>query len=280
MKKSRTPTMVPKKNRLKRKSTLRSGEAFKILSMVGFAGLLAVVMVYGYNFALCADYFKLRDTIIRGCNKVSAEEVRAIAGIDAPMNVLSVNVEKMTRELEAHPWIKTVSVGRELPDRLVIEITERKATALLKRGKDLLIVDRDGVVFKEFETTDDVDLPVLTGFYRGEAMRSDLLEKAFAFLGYLSENDYFPRPWNVSEVYVDDIHEFSVYTDKHLFLNLGFDGYEKKLKRLKEVMADLMRRGMDKGPLSIDLADASRVVVQHGNPFSRNGLQGEHKTKI
>lgn len=280
MKKTRTPTIAPKKNRLKRKSAMNSGEIYKILGLVGFAGLLAVVMVYGYNFALCADYFKLRDTIIRGCNKVGEEEVRAIAGIDAPMNVLRVNVEKMTQELETHPWIKTVSVGRELPDRLVIEITERKAAALLKKGKDLFVVDRDGVVFKQLETVDGVDLPVFTGFYRNETIRSDLLRRAFAFLGYLSENDYFPRPWNVSEIYVDDIYEFSVYTDKHLFLNLGFDRYEKKLKRLKKVMTDLTRRGMDPGPLSIDLVDASRVVVQQGNPFSRNGLKGERKTEI
>ncbi len=280
MKKTRTPTIAPKKNRLKRKSAMNSGEIYKILGLVGFAGLLAVMMVYAYNCALCADYFKLKHAVIRGCNKISAKEVKMIAGIDAPMNILSANVEKMKRELEKHPWIKKASVGRELPDRLIIELTERKATALLQKGKDLYIVDRDGVVFKRLEATDGVDLPVFTGFYRNENLREDLLKKAFVFLGCLSENNYCLRPWNVSEIYVDAIHEFSVYTDKNLFLNVGLDEYDKKLKRLKKVIADLARRGVDEEPLSIDLVDASRIVVQHGNSFSRDGLKTEHKTKI
>lgn len=279
MKKSLTSTIAPKRNRLKRKSGGR-GEIFKIFGLVGFAGLLAFVMVYAYNFALCADYFQLRHAVVRGCKKVSREEALRIAGIDAPLNILRANVGKMVRELEAHPWIEKASVGRELPDRLVVEIVERKAAALLKKEKELYIVDRGGVVFKKFETADGVDLPVLTGFYRNGNLREDLLEKAFAFLDYLSENDYFPRVWNVSEIYVDDVHDFSIYTDNRLFLNLGFDDYGKKLKRLKKVMADLVRSGLDKGPLSVDLVDASRIVVQRGNPFSPERIKGKHKTKI
>ena len=280
MKKSLTSNGSPKRNRSKRRSGVVRGEIFRTLGIVGLAGLLAFLMVYAYNFALCADYFQLKNTVVRGCKKISEEEVKALAGISLPLNILTANLEKMERAIEENPWVRNASVGREFPDRLVIEITERSAAALLKRGSDLYIVDRDGVVFKKFEAGDSADVPVLAGFYRNGELRHDLLGRAFAFLDYLSGSDHFPRVWNVSEIYVDDVHDFSVVTDNHLFLNLGFEEYDKKLRRLKKVMADLARRGLEGRTLTIDLVDPSRVVVRQGNVFGRKGPTGERKTKI
>jgi len=280
MRKSLKSTISLTRNKSKRRAGVVRGEIFRTLGIVGLAGLLALLMVYAYNFALCADYFQLKDTVIRGCKRISEEEVKTLAGISAPLNILTVNPEKMARAIEESPWVRNASVGRELPDRLVIEVTEREPAALLKKGSDLYLVDRDGVVFKKFETDDSVDAPVFTGFYRNGDLRGELLNKVFAFLDYLSGNDYFPRVWNVSEIYVDEVHDLSVVTDNHLFLNLGFDDYEKKLKRLRKVMADLARRGLEGRSLSIDLVDSSRVVVQEGDLYSPKNPAVRSRTKI
>ena len=280
MKKSLKTTSSTRKNRLKRRSGVIPGEIFRTLAIVSVAGLLAFFMVYAYNFAMCADYFQLKDTIVKGCNKVSKERIVELAGISPSMNVLIANPGKMARGIEDDPWIKDASVGREFPDRLVIEVVERDTAALLKKDKDLYAVDRSGEVFKKFEAGDSTDAPVLTGFYRNGRVKKCLLEKTFEFLDYLSEGDNFPRAWNVSEIYVDDRYEFSVVTDNRLFLNLGFGDYGKKLKRLKRVMMDLARRNPDGASLSIDLVDCSRITVQRGNVFSPKSLTEDHKTEI
>ncbi len=280
MKKSLKSKVSTARNRSKRRSKAVRGEIFKALGIVGLAGLLAFLMVYAYNFALCADYFQLKHTSIRGCTRISEEELTALAGISAPLNILTINPGKMARAIEENPWVKNASVGRELPDRLAIEITERKAAALLKKGNDLYLVDRDGVIFKKFEADDSVDAPVFTGFYRNGELRDELLNKAFAFLDYLSGSDHFPRIWNVSEIYVDAVHDLSVVTDNHLFLNIGFEDYGKKLKRLKKVMADLARRGLEGRSLSVDLVDPSRIVVQQGDVYGPKNPTGRRKTKI
>ena len=71
MKKPLKTTILTRKNRLKRPSGVIRGEIFRTLAIISVAGLLAILMVYAYNFAMCADYFRLRNTIVRGCNKVS-----------------------------------------------------------------------------------------------------------------------------------------------------------------------------------------------------------------
>lgn len=273
-------TILTKKNRPKRPPGVIRGEIFRALAIISVAGLLAIFMVYAYNFAMCADYFRLKNTIVKGCNKVSKEKVVELAEISSSMNILTANLGKMARGIEDDPWIKSASVGREFPDRLVIEVVERDAFALLKKDKDLYVVDRGGEVFKKFEAGDRINAPVLTGFYRDGRVRKGLLENAFEFLDYLSEGDNFPRARNISEIYVDDLYEFSVVTDNHLFLNLGFGDYGKKLKRLKRVMMDLARRNPDGASLSIDLVDCSRIVVQRGNIFNPKSPIEDHKTEI
>ena len=280
MKKSLKRIPSTRKNRVKRRSKVIPGEIFRILAIVSIAGLLGFSMVYAYNSAMCADYFQLENTIVRGCNKVSKEKVIELTGISPSMNILTANSGKMEQDIETDPWIKNASVGREFPDRLVIEIVERDVFALLKKDKNLYAVDRSGEVFKKVEAGDRTNVPVLTGFYRNGIVRKALLKKTFEFLDYLSERDNFPRAWNISEIYVDGLYEFSVVTDNRLFLDLGFGDYEKKLKRLERVMIDLARRNPDGASLSIDLVDCSRITVQRGNIFSPKSLTEDHKTEI
>jgi len=271
---------LKKKNTIKRQPEIRVGEIFRTLTIVGIAGLLAVSMVYAYNFAMCAEYFQMKDIVVTGCNRTSEEKIVERAGISPSINILTANPGKIERDIENDPWIADASVGREFPDRLVIEVVEREVAALLKKDEELYIVDRGGNVFKKFEKGDSADAPLFTGFYRNGKVRTSLLEKTFEFLDYLSKTDSFPRAWNVSEIYVDDRYELSVVTDNHLFLNIGFGNYGEKLKRLKRVMIDLTRRNPEGASLSIDLVDCSRITVQRGNVFRRKNPGGDYNAEI
>ncbi|MEI7673544.1 MAG: hypothetical protein WCK00_15665, partial [Deltaproteobacteria bacterium] len=56
-----------------------------------------------------------------------------------------------------------------------------------------------------------------------------------------------------------------LFTNTGLCLQLGFDGYENKLKRLTPVMADLDRKNLKTGFLLIDLSDPAKINVQRRN---------------
>ena len=73
----------------------------------------------------------------------------------------------------------------------------------------------------------------------------------------------------ISEIHTDEIYGLSLFTETGLYLKLGRDGFENKLKQLKLVMADLEKRGMNKGSLCIDLCDESKITVQRKKTFVR-----------
>ncbi len=261
--------IATKKNRLKRRSGRMFREALKVSVVIGIATTIAFCMVYAYNFAIIDPYFQLNSTTVRGCEKVSEEAILEIAGIVPSMNILSMNLDRMKKRIRANPWVEDVFTGRELPNRLVVEIIERNAAAIIKKNEKLYIVDWNGEVFKGFQKGDAVDLPLLTGFYEGNRLKEKLLKKGLKLLHYLSRNRVFPGTGNVSEIMGNDIYGFTLITDERLLLELGFGNYNEKLRRLNQVMVELVKKDMGNVFLRIDLTDVDRVVVCPVDVFDR-----------
>lgn len=237
-------------------------ETLKVSAVIVIATTIAFCMVYVYNFIIIDPYFQLDRAFIRGCEKVTEKEIIELAGIAPSMNILTMNLDRIKKRIRANPWVEDVSAGRELPNRLVVEIVERNAAAIIKKNEKLYLADWDGEVFKGYEKGDPVDLPLLTGFYEGDRVKADLLNKGFKLLRYLSRNRTFPGIENVSEVVGDDMYGFTLITNERLLLELGFGNYSEKFAKLNRVMAEVVKRDMGNVFLSIDLTDVDRVVVR------------------
>jgi cell division protein FtsQ len=222
-------------------------------------------MVYVYNLIICAPFFRVKDTVVRGCEKVSKEEVIKLAGIDPSVNILSVSLGRMEGKIKANPWVKDVYVGREFPDRLVIEVVERDCALLLRSKGKLYIADHSGKIFKEAVDGDNVDLPILTGFFNGGYLDQDLMDRALEFLGCVVSRNAFPGIRDISEVYGDDVYGFSLLTNNRMLIEFGLEDYKEKLKRLDKVMADLPLRYSAGDYLGVDLTNYDRVVVRRVN---------------
>jgi cell division protein FtsQ len=251
-----------KRQRLKRRSGLILKDMLKVLLML--AGIFAVtcLFIYGYCSVISASYFGIRETSVRGCRELTEKDVLHLASIGPSQNILAVNTEAITARIRTNPWIKEVYVGRELPERLVIQVQERTAAALLKKDNSFYLMDPDGVPFKKLENGDESDLPALTGCYREGSLNPHLLAKSLELLRFLSASKDFPGIRSIAEIHVEEVFGFSIFTDNNLCLRLGYDNYESKIKRLVPVMADLEKRNIPLKYLLIDLADPVKITVQ------------------
>ncbi len=256
------------KYRLKRHSRQISFDLLKASALLGAVGSLAAAMIWAYAFILSSPYFQIRETLVRGCKELTEKDVLAVAALPPGANLLACNLEKTAQSIRRNPWIKEVFVGRELPDRIVIEVRERQPIAVLKHQDGLFLVDRDGLRFKRLEGADDVDLPVLTGSEGSSETERLLFGRSLALLDFLGRTQTFPSPAEVSEVHRDAVMGLSLFTTNGLCLKLGFDGFETKLQRLSAVLEDLEKRNQRAGLTSIDLSDPAKVNVRR-----RGGVQ-------
>jgi len=267
-----------KKNRLKRRSGKIFGETVKAVTLTVAIGGLAFIMVYIYNFIITTSCFQLKDISVRGTEMIAQREVLNLADIDSHSNILTLNLKEISRKIETNPWIKSVSIGRELPDRLVIEVTERYPAALVLVDGNFCIMDRNGYIFKKYVKNDGVNLPVLSGFSKNGTINRGLIKKATILLSFISSNRNFPRMEHISEIYGDDTYGFSLFARGGLCLHLGFGNYESKLERLRPVMTDLTRKNLNKVYLNIDLSDSNKVIVKQNNIFNQKSSSAGYNT--
>ena len=82
-------------------------------------------------------------------------------------NIFNLNLKKLKKKLEFHPRIKSSHVNRELPDKIIINITERQPIVLLNSKKEishwLYEVDKEGFIIGEYPNICNYNLPVITG---------------------------------------------------------------------------------------------------------------------
>ncbi|HRR41396.1 MAG TPA: FtsQ-type POTRA domain-containing protein [Syntrophales bacterium] len=250
-----------RKNRLKRRSNKIFREAAVVFLLWAVVLVMGVLLIFSYNLVLTSPWFRLEKTVVKGCANTTEQDLLLVSGVKPATNILALNVDGIARKIKMNPWVEEVSVVRELPNRLIIEIQERKPIALVKREDSLYFMDGQGVIFKKFEG-EEANLPVLTGCGEGGKEDPVLIGKSIELINLLSASNSFPQIKNVSEIHGEEVLGFSIFLDSGLCLRVGFGDYEGKLKRLKSVLADLARRNVNPGFLTIDLNDPGKVTVQ------------------
>jgi cell division protein FtsQ len=254
-----------KKNRLKRRAGDILWEIGQAVFLTCSIAVVTALLLFGYDWTVRSSYLGIRETVVRGCKELTEQEILALAAVRPAANILTLNPEAVARRIRMNPWISEVFVGREFPNRLVIVVRERTAVALLQKEGRLYLIDSDGAPFKRLDSGDEPNLPVLTGCVQGGRTDESLVMKSVALLIYLAGAKDIPVIGAVSEVHGNETFGLSLFTDTGLCLQLGFDGYETKLKRLVPVMADLDRKNLKAGFLLIDLSDPTKINVQQRN---------------
>jgi len=262
---SRKTLFETQRIRLKRHSGELSRDLITGFALTGITGLTSVLMISMYLFSLDMPCFRLEKIVLNGCKKVTDKDILTTSGIRSNQSILTVNRGKVIRKIKTNPWIEDVSVRSELPDKLIIDVTERKAVALMRRDQTLYLVDANACPFKKLDDNENAELPILTGFSENGTDKADLIRKSLDLLDLLSKNDVYPKIEHISEIHVDENSGFSVFMDNGIRIRFGFGNYAEKLKRLKPVMADLARKANGVSLFFIDLNNPARVTVQIEN---------------
>jgi cell division protein FtsQ len=266
-----------KQNRIRRRFSDLSGDFFSAFVLLSATVFLSLIFVYFYSFLISMPYFQIKEVSVRGLRELTEKDILTSADIKLSQNILAVNTDAIIRRICANQWVENVYVGRELPGKLVLEVKERIPLALVKQADDFYLMDAKGFVFKRLGKSDAVDLPVITSITEKEQTKSQLLLSTLKLLKTMSSSKEYSYLGIISEINIDNVFGLSLIFDKGLYLKLGSDGFENKLKKLKIVLADLENRGMKTGYLCVDLSDESKVTIKRKNVPEKMEQDGNGK---
>ena len=103
-------------------------------NQTGFLGKLLIMLALVAAVVLgVAIFFQVNDVQVQGNRIYSAEQVEAASGVEIGDNLLMVNRAAVIGGVNAQlPYVHTVSVGRILPDTVVIRVQESEIVGLVE----------------------------------------------------------------------------------------------------------------------------------------------------
>ncbi len=220
--------------------------------IVVFSALAIVVFI---SLSKIKSSFLIKNIVFYGNKHLTDDELKALAGIQGKESLVTTSGEKVSLKLLKSPWVKSVSVRKELPDTLAVLIEEVTPFALLDMQGRLFIINDRGNLLEELKNDPVPFLPVIKAnpYNRDDGFSEALsLAKSMNDLGFSSER-------NQIEIVVSKPQELTAVIDGTL-VKVGSGEYRKKLERLLELEGEIKRKDI---PVDfIDLRFENRVVVK------------------
>ena len=257
------------KNSAARRRTKRIQRVLSFLKIISGLSLVAVMsfaFIFGYDLFTQSDYFKTVYINIHGCNTLDEKTVIAQAKLSHGLNIFSVNLTTTRKRLLAHPWISDAEVSREIPSGIQIRIKEHEPLAIIDINRKFLL-NKQGDLFKEWEVTDPVNLPVVDGLSFsdlnvGVRPYSRPFNAVMTVLKLGRHEGSILTNKEIRKIEVDKDIGLTIYANNSLgALKLGYDDYPSKFKRLQEVLFYLKKNQNIPVLNSIDLNNPNRIVV-------------------
>ena len=109
-------------------------------------GLVVLGIVVGLAVYLL-PVFRVNNIEITGNEHSTEEQVEEAAGVPQGSNLLRVNAHETALKVSDLPWVDKATVGRSLPNTLVIELEERVVAAFVDAEDGPHLIDTKGREF-------------------------------------------------------------------------------------------------------------------------------------
>lgn len=179
-----------------------------------------------------------------------AQEVLEVARDEVRGNLFTVDIERLKQSLEGLPWVRSVTIRREFPDRLAVQLEEHQALARWNNGAAL--VNTHGEVFVAASEQ------VLPGFI-GQADDSvEVAQRYGEFSRQLAALDL-----RVTQLALSPRHAWQLHLSNGMVLELGREEMQQRLARFVAVYPYSMA----------GLAGSVRYVdMRYRNGFAAGGM--------
>jgi cell division septal protein FtsQ len=211
--------------------------------------LFVLTLCGTYIFMSHSPRFNLTCIGIEGNHKVSEEEILEKAKMELGSNIFRMDLGRIEDCIREDERIKDVWVKRKLPNRVLIEVEEKKPALWINLPDGLYGLSEDQEMIPLEEEDFDRDLPVVSGLtslsVSGKQNQSLRFYKRWPNMKAKFVLDFCNTVLEEDSSFSEIISEISLCDETNLILyliprgtevNMGKGGLKKKLKRLKAIL--------------------------------------------
>jgi cell division protein FtsQ len=230
--------------------------------MALFVLIAAGGLAYGAYTVLTSRWFTVRQIAVHGTSRLTTSDVEGLVGDLRHDNLLLADLGLYRRQLLRSPWIRAVTLHRELPATVVVDVTERVPMVFAHLGDRLYLVDQTGAIIDESGPRyRDLDLPVVDGLASPGAPPGSAVDQWRVYLvgRFLSALSAAPAlRARVSQIDVSDPHDITVRLEGDpTLIRVGDGHFVDRLERYLALVPTLHEK----------LSDLEYVDVRFDNLF-------------
>ena len=120
----------------------------KVLILV----IIFMGLIWGFNYFYNSSYFKISSIIFKNNNYYTLNILEKETDINLGTNIFEVDKKTVEEKLIKNLiWLKSVNLKKVFPDRIVIEVAERKPFIRIMAGGNFYLIDEEGIVLLKLE---------------------------------------------------------------------------------------------------------------------------------
>ena len=240
----------------KKKSAFRRGDKTIIFLRRGiiFFSLVILIMILILGVKYMARSFIVRDIVVSGNYHLEEEDIVKSLNMGDATSLLNLRFKDVDETLRHSPWVKKVSIKRQLPDTLMIRIKEAVPKALLSLNGHTYLIEGEGGILEEIDREGTHFLPVIRDIEPVKDKKG--LIEALNLIEALSEKTV------MSDMESVDISLRSYGLEMNIdgeVIKVGYGKYNEKLDRWKDFELRMNEIGAAR---YIDLRFQDKVIVK------------------
>lgn len=212
--------------------------------------------------------FMVHKVDISGNNRASSREILKRSGLREGESSIFFFENQVEDEIKKNPWIKKVSVHKEFPKKVTIEVEEEDVYCIvLSDDGSFRYMSRTGGILGSGNFSMGLDFPVLIGDGIGDPK---LLEEALEILE-LSKKSTVLKWDEISEVQVDSVYGINVLTNDARRIEFDKNNIAGKWDNVERIIKYSNSLGLRES--YINVSSDSFGVVDFKQPVVKSGAK-------
>lgn len=239
----------------------------KVIIVLSALIVVALLAVSSY-LTLRTGMFTVEEVRIKGNRRIVGREILKRSGLREGQSSIFFFEKEVEDEILKNPWIKKVSVRKDFPKKVTINVEEEEVYCIvLSDGGKPLYMSRSGRILGSGNFDLGLDFPVLIGDGIGDPK---LLEEALEILE-LSKNSAVLKWDDISEVQLNSIYGITVFTNDSSRIEFDRDNIVEKWDKAERIMRYSRSLGLEES--YINVSSGSMGVVDFKHRAAKPGAQ-------
>ncbi len=133
--------------------------------IVKWTSLVIIIIATGIYFML-SPFFNIKEINVQGIERLTAEEVISLSRINLDENTFKIQASEVQKLIKQNAYVDNVYVKRRLPDKIEIQVIERKPTFMILFGNAYVYLNNQGYLLEVAK--EPLEIPAIVGFVTPE----------------------------------------------------------------------------------------------------------------